>query len=122
MTPLCKVEVTLPRVWGSGRCAVAVVSMSKQASQSVKMARRYGREGTCAGWPKARCGLFTSLKRLIFRSNADIFRSNSARNAPGCRIGLEIPATDEQVVFGENTAPPHTWPFHVLLSVPPESR
>jgi hypothetical protein len=29
MTPLCKIEVTHPR-WGPGRCAVAVVSMSKQ--------------------------------------------------------------------------------------------
>src|ERR1700751_455928 len=30
MTPLCKVEVTLPRVLGSRRCAVAVGSMSRQ--------------------------------------------------------------------------------------------
>src|SRR6516225_7574275 len=30
MSPLCKVEVTLPRVMGSGACAVAVLSMSKQ--------------------------------------------------------------------------------------------
>jgi len=30
MTPLCKIEVTLPRVLGSRGCAVAVVSMSKQ--------------------------------------------------------------------------------------------
>jgi DNA invertase Pin-like site-specific DNA recombinase len=30
MTPLCNIEVTLPRVLGPGRCAVAVVSMSKQ--------------------------------------------------------------------------------------------
>ena len=30
MTPLCKVEVTLPRVLGSRGCAVAVLSMSKQ--------------------------------------------------------------------------------------------
>ena len=30
MTPLCKVEVTLPGFWGPGGCAVAVVSMSKQ--------------------------------------------------------------------------------------------
>ena len=33
------------------------------------------------------------------------------------RATLDIPATDDQVVFGENQAPPHTWPFHVLLSV-----
>jgi hypothetical protein len=33
---------------------------------------------------------------------------------------LDIPASDDQVVFGENTAPPNTWPFHVLLSVPLE--
>lgn len=31
---------------------------------------------------------------------------------------LDIPKNDDQVVFGENSAPPHTWPFHVLLSVP----
>jgi hypothetical protein len=31
---------------------------------------------------------------------------------------LDIPENDDQVVFGENRAPPHTWPFHVLLSVP----
>src|ERR1700740_2747563 len=31
MTPLCKVEVTLPGFWGPGRCTVvAVLSMSKQ--------------------------------------------------------------------------------------------
>jgi hypothetical protein len=30
---------------------------------------------------------------------------------------LDIPANDDQVVFGENQAPPRTWPFHVLLSV-----
>ena len=30
MTPLCKIEVTHPRVLGPGRCAVAVLSMSKQ--------------------------------------------------------------------------------------------
>ena len=29
MTPLCKIEVILRRVWGLGRCAVAVLSMSK---------------------------------------------------------------------------------------------
>jgi hypothetical protein len=34
------------------------------------------------------------------------------------RATLDIPANDEQVVFGENQAPPQTWPFHVLLSVP----
>ena len=34
------------------------------------------------------------------------------------RATLDIPASDEQVVFGENTAPPRTWPFHALLSVP----
>src|SRR5271167_309443 len=30
MTPLCKIEVTHPGFWGPGRCAVAVLSMSKQ--------------------------------------------------------------------------------------------
>ena len=30
MTPLCKIEVTPPGFWGPGRCAVAVLSMSKQ--------------------------------------------------------------------------------------------
>ena len=33
---------------------------------------------------------------------------------------LDIPANDDQVVFGDNVAPPQTWPFHVLLSVPLE--
>lgn len=36
-------------------------------------------------------------------------------------VTLDIPANDDQVVFGENTAPPRTWPFHVLLSVPLEA-
>jgi hypothetical protein len=36
------------------------------------------------------------------------------------RATLDIPANDDQVVFGVNQAPPHTWPFHVLLSVPRE--
>ena len=31
---------------------------------------------------------------------------------------LDIPAKDDQVVFGENRAPPQTWPFHIFLSVP----
>jgi hypothetical protein len=31
---------------------------------------------------------------------------------------LDIPANDDQVVFGENQAPPRTWPFHLFLSVP----
>ena len=30
---------------------------------------------------------------------------------------LEIPANDDQVVFGKQTAP-RNWPFHLLLSVP----
>lgn len=34
------------------------------------------------------------------------------------RATLDIPANDDQVGFGENQAPPQTWPFHVLLSVP----
>src|ERR1044071_4757456 len=37
------------------------------------------------------------------------------------RATLDIPAKDDQVVFGTNSAPPHTWPFHVLLSVPLEA-
>jgi hypothetical protein len=36
------------------------------------------------------------------------------------RSTLDIPARDDQVVFGENRAPPQTWPFHVFLSVPLE--
>ena len=36
------------------------------------------------------------------------------------RATLDIPQNDDQVVFGDNAAPPHTWPFHVLLSVPLE--
>ena len=34
------------------------------------------------------------------------------------RATLDIPANDDQVVFGDNAMPPHNWPFHVLLSVP----
>jgi hypothetical protein len=34
------------------------------------------------------------------------------------RTTLDIPDCDDQVVFSENPAPPQTWPFHVLLSVP----
>ncbi len=34
------------------------------------------------------------------------------------RATLDIPASDEQVVFGENASPPSGWPFHALLSVP----
>jgi hypothetical protein len=37
------------------------------------------------------------------------------------RTTLEIPDHKRQVVFGENPAPPRTWPFHVLLSVPREA-
>jgi hypothetical protein len=37
------------------------------------------------------------------------------------RATLDIPSNDDQVVFGENTAPPSNWPFHVLLSVPLEA-
>lgn len=33
------------------------------------------------------------------------------------RATLDIPKNDDQVVFGQNAAPPHTWPFHMLLSV-----
>ena len=36
------------------------------------------------------------------------------------RATLDIPDNDDQVVFGDNAAPPKTWPFHVLLSVPLE--
>lgn len=36
------------------------------------------------------------------------------------RATLDIPDRDDQVVFGENAAPPRTWPFHVFLSVPLE--
>jgi hypothetical protein len=34
------------------------------------------------------------------------------------RVTLEIPASGDQVVFGENKVPPHSWPFRLLLSVP----
>jgi len=37
------------------------------------------------------------------------------------RTTLDIPDRDDQVVFGENPAPPRSWPFHVLLSVPHEA-
>ena len=37
------------------------------------------------------------------------------------RATLNIPDRDDQVVFAENPTPPHTWPFHVLLSVPHEA-
>ena len=36
------------------------------------------------------------------------------------RATLDIPSNDDQVLFGENEAPPDNWPFHVLLSVPLE--
>ena len=36
------------------------------------------------------------------------------------RATLDIPDRDDQVVFGTNSTPPHTWPFHALLSVPLE--
>ena len=36
------------------------------------------------------------------------------------RATLEIPANDDQVVFGDNASAPRNWPFHVLLSVPRE--
>jgi hypothetical protein len=37
------------------------------------------------------------------------------------RATLNIPDRDDQVVFAENPAPPQTWPFHMLLSVPREA-
>jgi hypothetical protein len=33
------------------------------------------------------------------------------------RTTLDIPDRDDQVVFGENAAPPGNWPFHALVSV-----
>jgi hypothetical protein len=33
------------------------------------------------------------------------------------RATLDIPRSDDQVVFGENQAPPQTWPFHAFVSV-----
>jgi hypothetical protein len=33
------------------------------------------------------------------------------------RATLDIPANDDQVVFGDNPVPQQTWPFHALLSV-----
>ena len=35
---------------------------------------------------------------------------------PDCAT-LDIPRRDDQVVFGNNASPPHTWPFHIFLSV-----
>lgn len=37
------------------------------------------------------------------------------------RTTLNIPDRDDQVAFAENPAPPQTWPFHILLSVPHEA-
>jgi hypothetical protein len=37
------------------------------------------------------------------------------------RTTLNIPDRDDQVAFAENPAPPQTWPFAVLLSVPREA-
>jgi hypothetical protein len=37
------------------------------------------------------------------------------------RATLDIPDRDDQAVFAENPAPPQTWPFHILLSVPREA-
>ena len=39
---------------------------------------------------------------------------------PECTT-LDIREHERQVSFGENPAPPQTWPFHVLLSVPREA-
>ena len=36
------------------------------------------------------------------------------------RATLDIPPNKDQVVFGDNAAPPRAWPFHVFLSVPRE--
>lgn len=36
------------------------------------------------------------------------------------RATLDIPSNGDQVIFGNNAAPPQTWPFHVFLSVPRE--
>jgi hypothetical protein len=53
------------------------------------------------------------------------YERHDDRGLPGARdaqhTGLNIPDHDDQVVFGENPAPPQTWPFHVLLSVPHEA-
>jgi hypothetical protein len=37
------------------------------------------------------------------------------------RTTLDMPESDDQVVFAQNPAPPRAWPFHVLLSVPREA-
>ena len=36
------------------------------------------------------------------------------------RTTLDMPESDNQVVFAQNATPPRAWPFHLLLSVPRE--
>ena len=43
MTPLCNIEVTPPRVVGSGGCTVVVLSMSKQELNRHRHGNRVGR-------------------------------------------------------------------------------
>jgi hypothetical protein len=66
-------------------------------------------------------------KRLPFRPLEGAFMAASG-DANGTmievypeRTTLDIPDHERQVVFGENPAPPQTWPFHDPLSVPREA-
>src|SRR5258705_13770401 len=64
MTPLCKIEAPLPRVLGPGRCAVAVVSMSKQEVSRLDVLLR-GQSGRLR--VRDARGLIGLQRRQVFR-------------------------------------------------------
>ena len=62
------------------------------------------------------CHPFGPLEGAFMAASGD--RHGSMIEVYPERATLDIPPNDDQVVFGENAAPPRSWPFHVLLSVP----
>src|SRR5215469_1182294 len=64
MTPLCKIEVTLPRVVGARGCAVAVLSMSKQEFSRLEVLLRVQSGGLRIS---DACVLIGLQRRQLFR-------------------------------------------------------
>ena len=71
--------------------------------------------GVLAELMGGRCVPFGPLKGAFMATSGDA-HGTMIEVYPD-RATLDIPTSDEQVVFGENAAPPKTWPFHALLSV-----
>ncbi len=76
--------------------------------------------GVLAELMGGRCVPFGPLKGAFMATMAAISHGTMIEVLPeGRRPWLSMPLGDDElkVVFGENAAPPRTWPFHALLSV-----